>query len=257
MWDFPPPSLPINDATIITVDNGVTYQRVDGFGGTTLPLVYPTGDYLGRYRQAAIRSTFESVGISLGRRSRCPSLCRRDRFPFVSLWFCLREHAANSRDIGQGAPDTVARQQLEQLKSLGQRYNVPIWITELTEGPGTADYPFEAIENVLARAINIHDDFEYAGASAYFGMNTIWDSRSHEEHFAGRNVPFLTEQSGMVLVDRNTGDIKITGMGYAEAPRAQESAVKHLSKVPGGRSYRRSPQLQPATSSTAQPPGAW
>lgn len=116
---------------------------------------------------------------------------------------------------GQGTPDAAARQQLEQLKALGQQYGVPIWMTEVSEGPGTNDYRFDAIENVLARAIHIHDNFDYAGASAFFGMNTIWDSQTHEEHFAGRGIPFLSEQSGMVLVDVGTGKISITGMGYA------------------------------------------
>src|SRR5262249_46882780 len=89
------------------------------------------------------------------------------------------------------------------------------WMTEVSEGPGNNDYGFDAIENVLARAIHVHDNFDFAGASAFFGMNTIWDSQTHEEHFAGRGVPFMSEQSGMVLVDVSSGKISITGMGYA------------------------------------------
>jgi O-glycosyl hydrolase len=116
---------------------------------------------------------------------------------------------------GRGTPDPDTRHQLEQLKALGQQYNVPIWLTEVSEGVGNNDYSFDAIENVLARAIHIHDNFDYAGASAYFGMHTLWDSQTHGEHFAGRGIPFLSEQSSMVLVDIGTGEIKITGMGYA------------------------------------------
>ncbi len=116
---------------------------------------------------------------------------------------------------GMGMPDETARQQLEQLKALGQQYGVPIWMTEVSEGPGTQDYGFDAIEGVLARAIHAHDNFEYAGASAFFGMNTIWDSKTHAEHFAGRAVPFLSGQDDIVLPDVSTGKINISPMGYA------------------------------------------
>jgi O-glycosyl hydrolase len=133
-------------------------------------------------------------------------------YPYGSAYASPARIMATS---GNGSPDEEARHQLGQLKALGQSYEVPVWLTEVSEGPGNTDYSFDAIENVLARAIHIHDNFEYAGASAFFGMNTLWDSQTHAEHFAGRNVPFLSEQSGMVLVDVGVGEIKITGMGYA------------------------------------------
>jgi O-glycosyl hydrolase len=133
-------------------------------------------------------------------------------YPYGSAYSSPRRILESS---GEGTPDVAARQQLEQLKALGRQYGVPVWLTEVSEGPGNNDYGFDAIENVLARAIHIHDNFEYAGASAFLGMNTIWDSQTHEEHFAGRDIPFLSEQSGMVLVDVSTGKISITGMGYA------------------------------------------
>ena len=46
-------------------------------------------------------------------------------------------------------------------------------------------------------------------------MNTIWDSHSHEDHFAGRNVPFSSSQSDVVLADMNAGRIFVSPMGYA------------------------------------------
>lgn len=118
-------------------------------------------------------------------------------------------------ESGSGNPDAGAVQQMERLRSLSQEYGVPVWLTETSEGPGLNNYPFGAIENVLARAIHIHDNFLYAGASAYFGMITIWDSRSNAEHYAGRNVSFLSEHSGIVLVDDDQKKVMITGMGYA------------------------------------------
>lgn len=116
---------------------------------------------------------------------------------------------------GAGNPDESTRSELEQLKALGTEYGVPLWMTEVSEGPGRLDFPLESIETVMARAIHVHDTFRYGGVSAYFGMNTIWDSRSHADHFAGRGIPFLTEGSGMVLVDLEKNEIRITGMGYA------------------------------------------
>lgn len=133
-------------------------------------------------------------------------------YPVGSVYSSVRRVLETS---GQGAPDNSTRQELEQLRALGQQFGVPVWFTEVTEGVGITDFPFDAIENVIARAIHIHDTFRYAGASAFFGMNTIWDSRSHAEHFAGRGIPFLTEQSGMVLVDVDEGRILTTGMAYA------------------------------------------
>ena len=133
-------------------------------------------------------------------------------YPYGSVYASPARILATS---GSGSPDQETRQLLGQLKTLGEQNDVPIWLTEVSEGPGNTDFGFDAIENVLARAIHIHDNFAYAGASAFFGMITIWDSQTHAEHFAGRDVPFLSEQSGMVLVDAGTGQIMITGMGYA------------------------------------------
>lgn len=382
-----PPSSRAADTTTITVDNTVTRQTIDGFGGTTLPLVYLNGDHLGSYRAAAIRAAFRDVGISRGMlaigvmeapanasdpyaqrgndnsnpfllnpagfnwtgsdllRSAVlapaaaygyntldlgplvdmrgpldwlkairavdyprylnevaevvqallqqwrdaygvtPTLVHLFNEPtsgnaelgsssaqevvdlvktigprlqaagFAGVKFVVPNEESIGRSLevaqailadpaarpyvgvigfhtypipsayssprrileasGNGAPDPDARHGLEQLKALGQQYGIPLWMTEVAEGVGINDYSFNAIEYVLARAINIHDMFEYAGASAFFGMNTIWDSQTHAEHFAGRGVPFLSERSGMVLVDVGTGEIRITGMGYA------------------------------------------
>jgi O-glycosyl hydrolase len=134
------------------------------------------------------------------------------QYPYGSAYASPRRILESS---GIGIPDPAARGQLEALKALGAQYDVPLWMTEVTEGPGNADYNFGAIENVLARTIHVHDVFRFGGASTFAGMLTFWDSRSHAEHFAGRNIPFLTEKSGIVLVNLQTGQVLITGMGYA------------------------------------------
>jgi O-glycosyl hydrolase len=134
------------------------------------------------------------------------------QYPYGSAYASPRRILETS---GRGTPDPAARQELEQLRALGAQYGVPLWMTEVTEGPGTADFSFDAFEPVLARVIHIHDVLAYGGASAYFGMIALWDSRSHAEHFAGRNAPFLAEQSGMVLIELPGGQVRITPMGHA------------------------------------------
>lgn len=134
------------------------------------------------------------------------------QYPFGSAYSSPRRILESS---GIGVPDAAARQELEQLRGLGAQFGVSLWMTEVSEGPGRVDFPFDAIENVLARAIHIHDVFAYGGASSYFGMLTLWDRRSHDAHFSGRNIPFFSEQSGMVLVDQQDGSVRITGMGHA------------------------------------------
>jgi O-glycosyl hydrolase len=134
------------------------------------------------------------------------------QYPYGSAYASPRRILASS---GAGIPDPAALAELEQLRALGARYGVPLWMTEVSEGPGNSDFPFDAMESVLARTIHIHDLFRHGGVSAYFGMLTLWDSRSHAEHFPGGRVPFLTEQSGVVLVDLEANRVRITGMGYA------------------------------------------
>lgn len=116
---------------------------------------------------------------------------------------------------GAGNPDPTTRNELAQLRALGARYGVPLWMTEVSEGPYNADYAFGAIEHVLARAVHIHDVLVYGGASAFFGMNTLWDAVTHEQHFAGRSVPFLKDEMAIVLVDQPQNRIRISGVGYA------------------------------------------
>lgn len=133
-------------------------------------------------------------------------------YPYESTYSSVQRILDTS---GSGNPDPVAVQQMEQLRALGDQYGLPVWLTEVSEGPGNDDYPFGAMENLLARAIHIHDNFVYAGASAFFGMNVLWDSRTHEEHFGGQGVSFLSQHSHLVLVDVDQGKILITGVARA------------------------------------------
>lgn len=96
------------------------------------------------------------------------------------------------------------------LQALGHRYGVPLWMTEVSHG----DVDARSFDDLRGRAIHIHDELEYADASAYFGMQAIWDMKTHQKHFAdGRN--FWNEEGSVVLVDQTTNTVQITGMGYA------------------------------------------
>lgn len=375
------------DTAAVVIDARTAYQRVDGFGGTLLTLVYPTGDYLGEFRQAALaaafqavgitrgslniglvetRSTTNDVGVSRGNDNADPQVMDATGFNFLNLdilqdkvlapgtalgfkstelgpmldyrfpqewlravrstnyelyldeaaenvvavlqnWRTRRgaypalvhlfneptsgnvelytrstqevvdlvrrvgtrmrasgitntrfivpneETMARSLEVasailadpvarqfvgaigfhqypyrsvsaspkrmletsGSGLPDATTRAELNALRDLGARYGVPLWMTEVSEGPGNADFPYGAIEHVLARVVHIHDTFEYGGVSAYFGMNTFWDSKTQSEHIAGQNPPFWFDQSAIVLIDQAQKVVKITGVGYA------------------------------------------
>ena len=70
-----------------------------------------------------------------------------------------------------------------------------------------------------ACGIHIHDEMVYTDASAFYGTNAMWDTKTHAEHFAGRGgeAPdaYLTEEDTIVLANNDTQSVLITGMGYA------------------------------------------
>ncbi len=133
-------------------------------------------------------------------------------YPYGSAYASVRRILETS---GAGNPDPGAVAEMRALRDLGAQYGVPVWMTEVTEGPARNSYPWGSMEEVLARAIHIHDTFEYANGSAFFAMNALWDSRSHEEHFSGRGVPFLSETSSVVLIDLGGVGPMISSIGYA------------------------------------------
>lgn len=111
---------------------------------------------------------------------------------------------------GKGAPDTSRIELRRKLRDLARRFKVPLWMSEVSH----SQVPLDSMDAVRGRAIHIHDEFEYADAAAYFGMNAMWDTKSHREHTHGKR-PFETETDTLVLVDNEAGRVTITGMGYA------------------------------------------
>lgn len=116
---------------------------------------------------------------------------------------------------GTGQPDRQEIELRQRLRDLGRRYQVPLWMTEVSHS-GAPALSFDALRG---RAIHIHDEMLYADASAYYAMNAIWDLTSHRDHFKGRGGDhpdaLFTEQDTVVLVDNEKQAVHITGMGYA------------------------------------------
>lgn len=116
---------------------------------------------------------------------------------------------------GTGQPDHQEIELRQRLRDLGRRYQVPLWMTEVSHS-GAPALSFDALRG---RAIHIHDEMLYADASAYYAMNAIWDLTSHRDHFKGRGGDhpdaLFTEQDTVVLVDNDKQAVHITGMGYA------------------------------------------
>ena len=111
---------------------------------------------------------------------------------------------------GKGTPDASRIEMRRKLKELARRYGVQLWMSEVSHG----EVPLESMDALRGRAIQIHDELEYADANAYFGMNAMWDTKTHQEHTRGSR-PFSEESDTIVLVDNEAGKVVITGMGYA------------------------------------------
>lgn len=111
---------------------------------------------------------------------------------------------------GTGKPDESALADRRALRDLGRQYNLPVWMTEVSHG-GLDPRSMDALR---ARAIHIHDELSYADASAFFGMQSEWDSKTNAEHF-GPGQSLLKEEDTIVLIDQDAGSVMITGTGYA------------------------------------------
>jgi O-glycosyl hydrolase len=119
------------------------------------------------------------------------------------------------RDSGSGKADPASVEQRRRLRELCRQGGLPAWMTEVSH----AEVDPRSFDHLRGRAIHIHDEMVYADASAFYGMNAMWDKRTHAEHFAGRGGDkpnaYLTEADTIVLADNDTNAVLITGMGYA------------------------------------------
>jgi O-glycosyl hydrolase len=128
-------------------------------------------------------------------------------YPYGSTYASVPRILATS---GAGRPDAARVALRSQLRDLGTKFGVPVWMTEVSHGE-VDPRQFDAL---LGRAIHIHDEMVYADASAYFGMNALWDSQSNREHFPS-GTSLYNEEDTIVLIDNEQGKVLITGMGYA------------------------------------------
>jgi O-glycosyl hydrolase len=133
-------------------------------------------------------------------------------YPYESVYVDGARVLATS---GAGNPVADRINIRTQLKNLGKQYNVPLWMTEVSNSTLQRD----SIDQLRARAIHIHDELIYADASAYFGMHAFYDRKSHAEHFNGRETAvggnFDNDEHQVVAPDQRTNQVIITGVGYA------------------------------------------
>jgi O-glycosyl hydrolase len=115
------------------------------------------------------------------------------------------------RSSGSGKPDPAAVKVRAELRDLAKTAGVPLWMTEVSHG----ELDPRSFDALRGRAVHIHDELTMADASAYFGMNNMWDSFSQAQHFAGRDQGLYSEADSLVLIDLDLGKVVITGMGYA------------------------------------------
>lgn len=115
------------------------------------------------------------------------------------------------RTSGSGKPDPAAVAVRAELRDMATSAGLPLWMTEVSHG----ELDPRSFDALRGRAIHIHDELTLADASAYFGMNNMWDSWSQAEHFRGRDLGLYSEADSLVLIDLDLGKVVITGMGYA------------------------------------------
>ena len=112
---------------------------------------------------------------------------------------------------GSGNPDPGRIAVRESLRDLGAAYGIPLWMTEVSNG----GVDVRSFDGLRARAIHIHDELKYANASAYFGMNNMWDLTSQRAHFGNDDIYGSRSEGSIVVINNDTDEVVITGMGYA------------------------------------------
>jgi hypothetical protein len=127
-------------------------------------------------------------------------------YPYGSVYSSVRNILATS---GAGRPDASRIAIRASLRSLAARYELPLWMTEVSHG----DVDCRSMDDVRGRAVHIHDEFAYADASAYFGMNNMWDMIAQQGHFGNKNL--YDSEGTIVLIDNDSAKVLITGIGYA------------------------------------------
>ena len=133
-------------------------------------------------------------------------------YPYGSTYASIPNILSTS---GAGKPDLDRIAVRQKLRDLGARNGIPVLMVEVSH----SDLTFGDFDGLRGRAIHIHDEFVYADAAAYFGMNAMWDTVTNDQHFAGRtNLGLFAETDSVVLIDDTPGQagkVYVTEMGHA------------------------------------------
>ena len=133
-------------------------------------------------------------------------------YPYGSVYSSWARILSTS---GAGHPDASRIAIRAKLSALAQQHNLPLWQNENSNGqtgsPGLNALSFDACR---ARAIHIHDEFEYAEANAYFCQGPMWDLNSQRLHFGGSDDLFGSEAMA-VLINNDSGEVVISAFGRA------------------------------------------
>lgn len=125
-------------------------------------------------------------------------------YPYGSTYSVISKILETS---GRGKPDPEKVAVRRRLRDLGSKYALPVWMTEVSHG----DVPALSFDGLLGRAIQIHDEFVYANAAAYFGMTNLTDSLPVH----GRPHNPFSDEGEIAIANLPAGKIYITGMGFA------------------------------------------
>lgn len=123
----------------------------------------------------------------------------------------------------QGQLPVLAVQERVELRNLSRRLGIPVWMTEVSNGYSPAgpraakeSYEPDSIDWLIGRAIHIHDEFRFAGASAYYGMLAVWTDITDREHFPGGGSHNLRSNGdSLILVDTAVDEVIVTATGRA------------------------------------------
>jgi O-glycosyl hydrolase len=110
---------------------------------------------------------------------------------------------------GTGAPDPSRVRIRNRIRDLARQYKINAWNNENSNAGDSLSY-----ETFRARAIQIHDEFLYADAAAYYCMYAMWDDTSQKLHF-GQSSDMYKDEGNAVLINNRRKKVDITGIGYA------------------------------------------
>ena len=106
------------------------------------------------------------------------------------------------------------------LRALAEKYHLPLWMSEVARPEW--DYKEDGLDArdfrlVRGRANHIQSEFLIARASAFFGMNAMWNRTAHEAHYKNRPMGdmYAVEGDNLVLFDQKFDSWFPTGLAYA------------------------------------------